>query len=86
MLKISYKPSFIREWKKLPKDFQQEIYEKIEELKNKENHLRLKVHKLHGQLQYRYSFSIDYRTRIVFEYLDNSTIVLLAIGDHDLYQ
>ena len=65
--------------------FAEEVEEKIELLKDKENHKLLKIHKLHGRLAKWYSFSVNYRIRIIFSYLSKQEIVLLAIGDHEVY-
>ena len=46
-MKISYKTTFIRQYNKLDKGLQEEILEKIELFKDKNNHIILKVHKLH---------------------------------------
>ena len=71
----------------LEKDLQNEVYEKIELFKNKGNHAQLKVHKLKGELKNKYSFSVNYKIRIVFEYILSKTeVALLSIGDHDVYK
>jgi addiction module RelE/StbE family toxin len=85
-MNILYKPSFLRDFKKLPKDIQEEAFEKIELFKSTENHDKLKVHKLKGRLSSYYSFSVNYSHRIVFTYEDRQTIVFLGIGDHDIYK
>lgn len=46
----------------------------------------LKTHKLHGKLKDFYSFSVDYRNRIVFSLTRRGKAVFLDIGDHDVYQ
>ena len=84
-MKIVYIPVFMRQFAKLHPEFQKEVSEKIELLKDKDNHKRLKVHKLHGRLKNRYRFSVDYQTRIVFTYISKQEIALLAIGDHKVY-
>lgn len=86
MLIVSFKPSFIKKLNKLDKGLQEEVLERIELFKKVENHRLLKVHKLHGQLSDCFSFSINYKVRIVFEYLSKSEVVLLYIGDHDIYK
>ena len=63
-----------------------EITEKITEFRDPKNHKRLKVHKLHGRMKSKYSFSVDYKNRIVFEYLNKKSVVLMDFGDHDVYQ
>ena len=49
---------------------------------------RLNTHKLHGKLKSKWSFSVDNRFRIVFEFerQDRSNVIFLDIGDHDLYR
>lgn len=85
MLEIYFKPSFIRKMNDLPKILKEEAVEKISLLKDIKNHQMLRVHKLHGQLAGKYSFSVNYKTRIVFEYLSKTEVALLSIGDHAVY-
>lgn len=72
----------------LPNALQCEAKEKILLFRDPANHLQLKVHKLKGRLKTRYSFSVNYDTRIVFRYLDTKPreALLLAVGDHDIYK
>ncbi len=85
---ISYLPRFVKALKKLPPALQEEALEKIELFKNPKNHATLRVHKLKGTLAGRMSFSVNYRYRIVFTYLDKkkTAAALLTIGDHEVYQ
>jgi len=83
---ISYKPSFVRELKKMPTELQEEVLERIELFKNEENHKKLKVHKLKGRLGDYYSFSVTYSHRIVFGYESKTEVVFIAIGDHGVYR
>lgn len=83
---IRYKPSFIREFRKLSTDIQEEAKEKIESFKDPENHEKLRVHKLKGKLKDFHSFSVTYSHRIVFAYEDKQTVVFVAIGSHDIYK
>ncbi len=87
-MEVSFKPSFVRLYHKLPPPLQDEVREKIDLFKNTGNHPRLKVHKLHGKLKDAYSFSVNYHYRIVFIFEDKkkSSAVLLSIGDHEIYQ
>lgn len=86
MLDVFYAPSFVRQFSSLDHDIQEEILEKIELFKDKENHKQLKVHKLKGRLSDRYSFSVDYRMRIIFSYFSKNEVRFLALGDHDMYK
>jgi len=82
---ILFKPTFVRQFKNLEPRLQEEVIEKIELFKNLKNHKQLKVHKLTGRLYGRYSFSVNYKIRIVFSYLSKNSIVLLVIGSHSIY-
>ncbi len=83
---VRFKPSFIREFKKLPTELQEEAFERIELFKDPNNHQSLKVHKLKGRLKDFYSFSVTYSHRIVFTYEDKNTVTFLSIGDHSIYK
>lgn len=83
---IRYKPSFIRQFKKTNKDLQEEILETIELLKHSQNHQKIKVHKLSGKLKEFHSCSVNYRHRIVFMFEKDVIIILLEVGNHDVYQ
>lgn len=85
MLEINYKASFVRLFDELEIALQEEILEKISLFRNKRNHKNLKVHKLHGVLKNCYSFSVNYKIRVVFEYLSKEKVALLAVGDHEIY-
>ena len=49
---------------------------------------RLDAHRLHGKLKNQWSFSVDARNRILFEFLDkkNENVVFLDVGDHSIYK
>lgn len=85
MIEIGFKPSFIRQVKCLEENLRVEVLEKIELFKNIKNHRVLKVHKLHGPLADCWSFSVNYKTRIVFHYETKNETIILAIGDHSVY-
>jgi len=85
MIALEYAPAFLRQLKKLPAELQEEAAEKILLFRNKSNHRQLKVHKLKGELAGKWSFSVNYRNRIVFKWLSDESVGLLAIGDHSIY-
>ncbi len=86
MLEIIYTPSFIKQLNTLESDLREEIVEKTELFKNKKNHKQLKVHKLKGRLSNRYSFSVNYKIRIIFCHFGKGEVAFLAVGDHDMYK
>lgn len=83
MIEILYAPTFVRMYKGLDPLLKEEIKEKIELFRKKENHASLKIHKLRGNLKNAYSFSVNYQIRIVFEYENKNSINLLYVGSHD---
>ena len=85
-MKVSFLPVFAKKFNKLELALQEEVLEKIELFKDEKNHKQLKVHKLKGVLSGRYSFSVNYQTRIVFLYLSKNEAVLLVVGDHEVYK
>ncbi|MCX6716700.1 MAG: type II toxin-antitoxin system mRNA interferase toxin, RelE/StbE family [Candidatus Taylorbacteria bacterium] len=86
MIEINFTPFFVKKFKSFEKDLREEALEKIELFRLKDNHTQLKVHKLNGNLKGKLSFSINYKYRIVFEYLDKNTVILHSMGDHDVYK
>lgn len=84
-MQVSLTPNFIRQLKKLEPELKEEVLEKIELLQKNSREKSLKVHKLKGKLKDRFSFSVNYKYRIVFLYHTKEEIVLTAVGDHDVY-
>ncbi len=85
MLTVSITPQFRKMFRKLEPPLQEEALEKIELFRNPEMHASLKVHKLKGKHKKLFSFSVNYRVHIVCTYLTSAEVVLIAIGDHDVY-
>ncbi len=85
-MKVFFTPTFVRAYKNLPQELQQEIKEKIALFESDQGHHLLKTHKLKGKLKGRYSFSVNYIYRIVFIYTSKVEAVLLTVGDHDVYK
>jgi addiction module RelE/StbE family toxin len=84
-MEVFYTPAFIRQFKKLELDLQKEVTEKITLFKQIHSRSNLKVHKLHGRFSDCWSFSVNYKTRIVFQSLSKKKVALLAVGDHAVY-
>lgn len=86
-MKVAIAAHFRRQFKKLPKALQEEAMEKIELFSDTNQHLALKVHKLHGRFNNKWSLSVNYRYRILFEWESmHESAILVAIGDHSVYQ
>lgn len=85
-MEIAVTPQFRRQFKKLSLPLQEEAHEKIAAFADTGNHDALRVHKLKGALNGFWSFSVNYRYRIVFAWEhQHESAVLLSIGDHRVY-
>lgn len=84
-MKVSYHPTFVRQWKRLEKELQDEVLEKISLFEKNHNNPLLKTHKLNGRLKHQFSFSVNYSYRIIFEVI-NKEAVFLEIGNHEVYK
>lgn len=86
MLNVIYPPSFIRKFNRLESALQKEVLQKVELFRNKDNHKILEVHKLHGKFKDYFSFSINYKFRIVFRYVSKNEVMFADIGGHEIYK
>lgn len=86
MLKIIFSEKFISQFESLDSKTQKLAENKIEIFRENHRHPSLKTHKLNGVLDGYFSFSVDYQTRIVFEYGKKDTVHFLKIGDHAIYR
>lgn len=84
--KVLFRTEFLKRARKLDKSLFDKLFEKTELLRNRSNHSDLRVHKLHGKLSKYYSFSIDYNLRVVFWFKSDNEIVLVDLGNHDIYR
>ena len=84
-MKIVLLPRFEREFKRLPTDIK-----KLAETKEKLFRVdpfdpRLKTHKLHGEMEEFWSFSLNYKYRVIFTFQNEATAIFYSIGSHDIY-
>lgn len=81
-MKVFPAPTF----KKLPKEIRERAI-KSDSVFQKDPYSRpLKTHKLKGKLSKFWSHSIHYEYRIVFEFVDQNTVVYHDIGTHEIYR
>ncbi len=89
-MKIYYSNKFIRDYKRLPNKVK-ELAEEKESifLKNPFNP-KLKTHKLHGKFKGKiekyWSFSVDYKYRIIFRFISKEEVRFYLIGTHKIYK
>lgn len=84
--KIFYSPEFKKDYKKLPLAAREQLKLKGVLFEVNPFHPRLRTHKLTGKLRGLWAFSVDFRHRAVFEFIDEDEILLLRVGDHSIYR
>lgn len=77
-----------RSYKNLDSQLQQLAEHRISIFRHNLFDSRLDTHRLHGKLKNQWSFSVDGRNRVLFEFLDKKKedVVFLDIGDHSIYK
>ncbi len=87
MIEVKYSEEFIRVYNKLPTFLREEVNEKIVLFRDRRQHQRLRVHKLHGEFAMCWSFRVNFKIRVVFIYPGNvkNLAVLVTVGDHSIY-
>ena len=84
-MRIFYTKKFEREYKKVSRELKLKAETREIIFKKNPHNKVLKTHKLSGELNNLWSFSVDYKNRIIFEFVDNDTVFFHSIGDHDIY-
>jgi len=83
---IKYTSRFNRSYKKLSSG-QKTIAEERELIfRNDAFDSKLRTHKLSGELNNYWSFSVTYSHRILFRFESSDSVLFLDIGDHRVYK
>lgn len=85
MITVGFTSEFFRRLKKLTPQLQEIAFEKVELFRDRVNHKKLEVHKLHGKYSGFFGFSIDNKNRIMFEWVSGTEAILHTVGDHSIY-
>ncbi len=83
--KIYYTPRFIKDLKKLPKEKQRIAIKKEKLFREDPFSQTLKTHKLSGQLEGAWAFSVTYSDRVLFKFIGKSEAIFFKIGSHAIY-
>jgi len=85
-VQIEYSTNFVKQFKKLTPQVKGQAVKA--ELLFKKNPFspKIKTHKLTGKLSGLWVFSIDYRNRIIFEFMDKGKALFYKIGTHEIYR
>lgn len=84
-MKIVYSSKFAREYRKLSLKVKELAEIKEEIFRANPFDFSLKTHKLKGGLKGFWSFSINQKFRIIFEFADDNEVWFHSIGDHAIY-
>lgn len=84
-MKIYYHPRFKEAYKALPLALKKKAERRVEIFRTNPFDPRLKTHKPHGELARLWSFYIDGKYRILFEF-NKKDAIFLDIGNHDIYR
>jgi mRNA-degrading endonuclease RelE of RelBE toxin-antitoxin system len=86
-VEVEYSPKFLRQYHKLPAEVRELAEEREEIFKNDPFDSRLRTHKLKGKLEGLYSFSLNNKYRITFDFGDGNKIARFhAISNHTIYE
>ena len=85
-MRIYYSSKFEREYRRLSKKIKTKAEGKEKVFRQNPFHPSLKTHKLTGRLKEFWSFSIDYKYRIIFEFVNEKTVWFHAVGGHEVYR
>jgi len=83
---IEYTPTFAKHYKKLPLTIRRKAERKESILRDNPFSPLLKTHKLSGELEAYWSFSIDYHYRVIFRLVKPGILLLVDVGTHEAYQ
>lgn len=84
-MKIFYTKKFEREYKKLSRELKLKIESRENIFRKNPFSPALKTHKLSDELKDFLSFSVDFKYRIIFEFIDDN-VFFHSVGDHDIYK
>ena len=85
-MEIRYRPRFKREYRKLSAVIRKQAVHVEKIFRDDPFDPQLRTHKLHGPLSDFYAFSIDYRHRIIFAFVDKKIVEFYSVGDHNIYE
>lgn len=85
---IYHHPRFLRNYRKLDEQTKAQAEKQVALFRRSPFDTRLDTHRLHGKLSKQWSFSVNNRERVLFEFLNKAQteVVFLDIGDHRIYR
>ena len=84
-MKIFYSSQFLRKYKQLPEEIREKLKKRGKIFHKNPFDSRLKTHKLQGELHEFWSFSVDFKYRVIFKFDGKSVAKFYNIGGHSIY-
>jgi len=85
MIIVFFSQRFRRQYKKLSDEAKELFKTKGKIFEKDPFDLRLRTHKLHGDLKDCYAFSVNFEIRAVFEFVNKKIVHFHSIGNHGIY-
>lgn len=85
-IRLEFSSSFKKGLKRLKRKdpiLVKRLYRSLETFQKQPSHPSLKTHKLKGELQDRYAFSVHQNLRVIFRWVTDSHVLLITFGTHD---
>lgn len=86
ILKVHSTSAFEKSLRKLPVWIQDLAEKKDKWFRKNAFDPRLRTHKLRGELEEYWSYSINYKYRILFRFINDTEAIYYDIGTHDIYR
>ena len=86
MIQVAFSSSFKRAFKKRIKGRQpleEKFWKRVEIFIQNPLSPRLRTHKLSGNLQDQWSFSVEYDVRVIFQFVSKTRVIFQDVGNHD---
>lgn len=77
---------FKKSFRRLPRDIQKKTAEREKIFIANPFDPRLDTHKTKGRLKGLWSYSVDFRYRVLFRFIDEESVIYHNIGDHSIYE
>ena len=84
-MELLFTARFLRSLKKLSPEVQKDVIASVEEFKNKKNHKKLGLHKLHGDMKAYHAFSSNFYHRVIIK-ISKTKVYCMDVGTHDVYK
>lgn len=85
-MQIYYSTKFEREYKRLPDSIKKLAEEKENTFRKNPFDPKLNTHKLGGRFKGHWTFWLDQKYRIIFEFAEKDVIWFHSTGDHSIYR